>query len=85
MFAGFHEAIGDVIGLSVSTPTHMHKIGLLPNYTQTKEAELNYLFSMALDKVVFLPFGYLMDLWRWNVFKFIAPDRYYNKEWWRLR
>lgn len=65
---GFHEAIGDTIALSVSTPEHLVKIGLLKNYTQDNEQDINYLLRQALDKVAFLPFGYVIDLWRWKVF-----------------
>ncbi|XP_065220101.1 angiotensin-converting enzyme-like isoform X2 [Planococcus citri] len=82
---GFHEAIGDVIALSVSTPKHMNKIGLLPNLANSREADLNYLLHVALDKITFLPFGYLMDLWRWNVFKGVITEDDYNCEWWKLR
>lgn len=41
--------------------------------------------SMALDKIAFLPFGYLMDQWRWKVFDGRIPPTDYNKEWWNLR
>lgn len=85
MFAGFHEAIGDVIGLSVSTPKHLHRIGLIPTLSNSRAANLNYLFHMAVEKVAFLPFGYLMDLWRWNVFKGDIKKENYNREWWKLR
>lgn len=58
---GFHEAIGDVIALSVSTPKHMQQIGLLDSATDDPEVDINYLYSMALDKIAFLPFGFLLD------------------------
>ena len=84
--SGFHEAVGDTIALSVSTPKHLRKIDLLPaDSKDDPETEINYLFNMGLEKIAFLPFGYLMDLWRWDVFKGkITPDTY-NCEWWRLR
>lgn len=85
LFTGFHEAIGDVIALSVNTPKHLNTIGILPNITYSKEIDLNYLFHVALDKIVFLPFGYLMDLWRWKVFKKEISEDKYNCEWWKLR
>ncbi|XP_072926854.1 angiotensin-converting enzyme isoform X1 [Hemitrygon akajei] len=82
---GFHEAIGDVLALSVSTPDHLHKIGLLDSVTNDKETDINYLLKMALEKIAFLPFGYLIDQWRWKVFSGqISPDNY-NYEWWYLR
>lgn len=82
---GFHEAIGDTIALSVSTPKHLHKIGLLPKTSRTYEADINYLYKIGLDKIAFLPFGYLMDLWRWNVFKGITTEDQYNCDWWKLK
>ncbi|XP_070846561.1 angiotensin-converting enzyme [Chaetodon trifascialis] len=82
---GFHEAIGDVLALSVSTPKHLHSIGLLDKVESNYESDINFLMSMALDKIAFLPFGYLMDQWRWKVFDGRIPPTEYNKEWWNLR
>uniref|UniRef100_A0A8C8RMH9 Angiotensin-converting enzyme n=1 Tax=Pelusios castaneus TaxID=367368 RepID=A0A8C8RMH9_9SAUR len=82
---GFHEAIGDVLSLSVSTPGHLHKIGLLPQVTQDADSDINYLLKMALEKIAFLPFGYLIDQWRWNVFSGRTPPTRYNYDWWYLR
>ncbi|XP_067869242.1 angiotensin-converting enzyme [Heterodontus francisci] len=82
---GFHEAIGDVMALSVSTPTHLHTIGLLSTVEDNDESDINYLMSIALDKIAFLPFGYLMDQWRWKVFDGRIPEDAYNQEWWNLR
>ena len=74
---GFHEAIGDVMSLSVSTPAHLQKIKLLENYTTDEEASLNHLYLKGLEKIVFLPFAYIMDLWRWDIFRGeITPDQY---------
>ncbi|KAK7873703.1 hypothetical protein R5R35_013235 [Gryllus longicercus] len=84
---GFHEAVGDVMALSVSTPKHLRKVGLLGagDASQSSQTALNHLYHTALQKVAFLPFGYLMDLWRWDVFSGrIAPSEY-NCRWWRLR
>ncbi|XP_013394530.1 angiotensin-converting enzyme-like [Lingula anatina] len=82
---GFHEAVGDVLALSVSTPTHLKEIGLLDNVTNDNESVINYLMSIALDKIAFIPFGYLMDQWRWGVFNGSIKFEEYNKEWWKLR
>ncbi|KAJ7427155.1 hypothetical protein WISP_09289 [Willisornis vidua] len=82
---GFHEAIGDVLSLSVSTPSHLQKIGLLSNATEDEESNINYLLKMALEKIAFLPFGYLIDQWRWNVFRGHTPPSRYNYDWWYLR
>lgn len=63
-----------------------------PHHTKPKcslslctESDINFLMSIALDKIAFLPFGYLMDQWRWKVFDGRIPDTEYNKEWWNLR
>uniref|UniRef100_A0AAQ5YAB6 Angiotensin-converting enzyme n=1 Tax=Amphiprion ocellaris TaxID=80972 RepID=A0AAQ5YAB6_AMPOC len=82
---GFHEAIGDVLALSVATPKHLQSIGLLDKVENNEESDINFLMSMALDKIAFLPFGYLMDQWRWKVFDGRIPSTEYNKEWWNLR
>ncbi|NXD26865.1 ACE enzyme, partial [Spelaeornis formosus] len=82
---GFHEAVGDVMALSVSTPKHLHSINLLDQVMENKESDINYLMSIALDKIAFLPFGYLMDQWRWKVFDGRIKEAEYNKEWWNLR
>ncbi|KAM9832332.1 angiotensin-converting enzyme [Neosynchiropus ocellatus] len=82
---GFHEAIGDVLSLSVSTPKHLHTIGLLDSATSNNESDINYLLKMALEKIAFLPFGYLIDQWRWSVFSGRTPTDRYNSEWWYLR
>ncbi|XP_068242902.1 angiotensin-converting enzyme-like [Palaemon carinicauda] len=82
---GFHEAVGDVLALSVATPKHLKKIGLLEKIEEDPEAEINFLLNMALDKITFLPFGYLMDLWRWDVFSGNTSEAYWNCAWWDLR
>ena len=81
---GFHEAIGDTIVLSL-TPNYLNSIGLVGTPTVSKEALINEQMKMALDKVAFLPFGKMIDQWRWGVFSGrIAPENY-NKAWWDLR
>ncbi|HTT25670.1 MAG TPA: M2 family metallopeptidase, partial [Thermoplasmata archaeon] len=80
---GFHEAVGDTISLSI-TPGYLKTIGLLPEVPDPSK-DLGLLMQRALEKVVFLPFGLLIDRWRWKVFDGeIGPDRY-NESWWRLR
>ncbi|XP_076040677.1 angiotensin-converting enzyme-like [Oratosquilla oratoria] len=82
---GFHEAVGDTLALSVSTPKHLHKIGLLKELHKDKEVDINYLMKMALDKIVFLPFSVLMDRWRWDVFSGKNHEDNWNCAWWKLR
>jgi peptidyl-dipeptidase A len=80
---GFHEAIGDAIALSV-TPGYLVKAGLLDKAPGT-EGDLEFLMKMALDKVAFLPFGLLVDQWRWKVFAGEVKPGSYNAAWWELR
>ncbi|XP_069675481.1 angiotensin-converting enzyme-like isoform X2 [Periplaneta americana] len=82
---GFHEAVGDTIALSVSTPQHLEKVGLLQNYTDTYNDSINSLMQIALQKVAFLPFGLLIDMWRWDVFSGKTPESQWNAHWWELR
>ena len=80
---GFHEAIGDTIALSV-TPEYLVKIGLL-DAAPPPSKDIGLLLRKALEKVAFLPFGLLIDRWRWEVFSGrITPDQY-NRAWWALR
>ena len=80
---GFHEGIGDTVALSI-TPEYLVKIGLL-NRVPADDGDIGLLLGQALDKIAFLPFGLLVDQWRWQVFSGeITPDRY-NEAWWELR
>jgi len=80
---GFHEALGDTIALSV-TPSYLKKIGLI-DQEPPAEADVPLLLRTALDKVAFLPFGLIIDKWRWGVFSGeISPDEY-NRAWWELK
>lgn len=82
---GFHEAIGDMISLSI-TPDYLVKIGLLDaKDVPPADADLNLLMQQALDKVAFLPFGLMVDQWRWKVFSGEYSPSEYNKGWWELR
>ncbi|MET0293737.1 MAG: M2 family metallopeptidase [Phenylobacterium sp.] len=81
---GFHEAIGDFAGLSALTPTYLQQIGLLQS-DPGADGDIPFLLHMALEKIAFLPFGLMVDKWRWQVFSGeVAPDQY-NAAWWRLR
>ncbi len=81
---GFHEAIGDTIQLSM-TPAYLKEKGLISETVESYEATINKQMKMALQKIAFLPFGKMIDEWRWQVFSGeIAPEDY-NAGWWRLR
>jgi len=79
---GFHEAIGDTIALSI-TPEYLHRVGLLPAVPQSDDIAL--LLRQALDKIAFLPFGLMIDQWRWKVMDGSFSPADYNKGWWELR
>ena len=80
---GFHEAIGDAIALSI-TPEYLQKIGLIQQ-VPPPSADIPLLLRRALDKIAFLPFGLLVDKWRWQVFSGEVKPADYNKAWWALR
>ena len=82
---GFHEAIGDMIALSV-TPEYLVKIGLLDEADLPgADADTALLLRQAMDKVAFLPFGLMVDQWRWKVFSGEYTPAEYNSGWWELR
>jgi peptidyl-dipeptidase A len=82
---GFHEAVGDTVALSI-TPEYLVQIGLL-NRAQVPSADkdIGLLLRQAMDKVAFLPFGLLVDKWRWGVFSGQVSPTEYNKAWTDLR
>jgi peptidyl-dipeptidase A len=80
---GFHEAIGDTIALSV-TPEYLVKIGFLDKAPDASR-DIGLLMDKALEKIAFLPFGLLIDQWRWKVFSGEVTPAAYNKAWWDLR
>ena len=80
---GFHEAVGDTLSLSI-TPEYLAQLGLI---TEVPDAsgDLGLLMTQALEKIAFLPFGLLVDQWRWKVFAGEAGPEQYNDLWWQLR
>jgi len=82
---GFHEAIGDAVALSI-TPQYLVQIGLLaPARVPSADKDIGLLLRQAMDKVAFLPFGLLVDKWRWGVFAGAIAPANYNKAWTDLR
>jgi len=80
---GFHEAVGDTIALSI-TPGYLQKIGLLENVPDTS-GDIALLLKRALEGIAFLPFGLMVDQWRWKVFAGEVGPEGYNDLWWQLR
>jgi peptidyl-dipeptidase A len=81
---GVHEAIGDTINLSM-TPAYLNQMGLAGAAKTSKEAVINNQMKVALDKIAFLPFGKMIDEWRWRVFAGEIKPEDYNKSWWQIR
>lgn len=81
---GFHEAVGDAIALSI-TPAHLAKVGLLEEVSRNEKGVLNKQMQDALAKIAFLPFGRMIDQWRWDVFSGAVAPADYNAHWWKLR
>jgi len=87
---GFHEAIGDAIALSV-TPSYLVEMGLMQKPTaaadsaMAEQAMLNEQMKRALEKIAFLPFGRLIDQWRWDAFSGKLPKDQWNTGWWNLK
>ena len=80
---GFHEGLGDTLALSI-TPEYLQQIGLLTDVPGS-EGDLSLLLQQALEKVAFLPFGLMVDRWRWGVFSGEYPADKMNAAWWELR
>jgi peptidyl-dipeptidase A len=80
---GFHEAVGDTIALSI-TPEYLVQLGLLARAPDTSK-DIGLLLKKALEKIAFLPFGLLIDQWRWKVFSGEVTPANYNWAWWELR
>lgn len=80
---GFHEAIGDAVALSI-TPSYLRKVGLVDTEPDPAN-DTGLLLQQALEKIAFLPFGLLIDQWRWKLFSGEIAPAEANAEWWRLR
>lgn len=80
---GFHEAIGDFIALSI-TPSYLKQLNLLQEEPDASK-DVGLLMTQGLDKIAFLPFGLLIDKWRWQVFSGDVTSENYNAAWWALR
>ncbi len=82
--SGFHEAIGDTVVLSM-TPGYLAEVGLVKSAEDDERAVINRQMQMALDSIAFLPFGKLIDEWRWGVFSGEITPENYNQSWWDMR
>ena len=84
---GFHEAVADILALAVNTATSYQRLGLLSKEVDItdQETNINILFAKALSRIVFLPYGYLVDKFRWDVFAGVTSKENMNCHWWKLR
>ncbi|XP_038612998.1 angiotensin-converting enzyme 2 [Tachyglossus aculeatus] len=83
---GFHEAVGEIMSLSAATPMHLKSLGLLaPDFQELQETEINFLLKQALTIVGTLPFTYMLEKWRWMVFKGEIPKDQWMEKWWEMK
>eukprot|EP00079_Xenopus_tropicalis_P011887 XP_002938293.1 PREDICTED: angiotensin-converting enzyme 2 [Xenopus tropicalis] len=83
---GFHEAVGEIMSLSAATPKHLKHLKLLDaNFVEDQETEINFLFRQALAIVGTLPFTYMLEQWRWKVFRGEIPKDQWMKTWWQMK
>ena len=81
---GFHEAIGDALTLSIG-PNYYKQVGLVKEVSTDNKALINVQMKDALNKIAFIPFGKMIDQWRWDVFSGKVKPDHYNQAWWDLR
>ncbi|CAJ1049466.1 angiotensin-converting enzyme 2 [Xyrichtys novacula] len=83
---GFHEAVGEIMSLSAATPKHLKSLGLLPaDFKDDNETEINFLLKQALTIVATLPFTYMLEEWRWQVFAGNITKDEWMKRWWEMK
>ncbi|XP_048835406.1 angiotensin-converting enzyme 2 isoform X1 [Brienomyrus brachyistius] len=83
---GFHEAVGEIMSLSAATPQHLLALGLLPaDFKEDYETEINFLMKQALTIVATLPFTYMLEEWRWQVFQGTIPKDQWMQRWWEMK
>jgi len=83
---GFHEAVGDLLSLSI-TPDYLTQIGFVSE-AEADAAEkdpIALLMKQALDGVVSLPWTLMLDKWRSGVFTGEITEENLNSSWWELR
>ncbi|XP_076594597.1 angiotensin-converting enzyme 2 [Chaetodon auriga] len=83
---GFHEAVGEIMSLSAAVPSHLQSLGLLPSdFTVDNDTNINFLLKQALTIVATLPFTYMLEEWRWQVFAGTIPEDEWMKRWWEMK
>ncbi|XP_008937519.1 PREDICTED: angiotensin-converting enzyme 2 [Merops nubicus] len=80
---GFHEAVGEIMSLSAATPQHLKSLDLLePTFQEDEETEINFLLKQALTIVGTMPFTYMLEKWRWMVFRGEITKQ---ERWWKVK
>ncbi|XP_051650987.1 angiotensin-converting enzyme 2 [Manacus candei] len=83
---GFHEAVGEIMSLSAATPEHLKSLDLLePTFQEDEETEINFLLKQALTIVGTMPFTYMLEKWRWMVFRGDITKEEWTKRWWEMK
>ncbi|KFV95965.1 PREDICTED: angiotensin-converting enzyme 2 [Eurypyga helias] len=83
---GFHEAVGEIMSLSAATPQHLKSLDLLePTFQEDEETEINFLLKQALTIVGTMPFTYMLEKWRWMVFRGEITKQEWTKRWWEMK
>ncbi|XP_059506424.1 angiotensin-converting enzyme 2 [Stegostoma tigrinum] len=83
---GFHEGVGEIMSLSAATPKYLKSLGLLSDsFTETSEIDINFLLKQALTIVGTLPFTYMMEQWRWEMFRGNIPKDQWMKRFWEMK
>ncbi|KAM6291936.1 angiotensin-converting enzyme 2 [Porphyrio hochstetteri] len=83
---GFHEAVGEIMSLSAATPQHLKSLDLLePTFQEDEETEINFLLKQALTIVGTMPFTYMLEKWRWMVFRGEITKEEWTKRWWEMK
>uniref|UniRef100_A0A663M8Y2 Angiotensin-converting enzyme n=1 Tax=Athene cunicularia TaxID=194338 RepID=A0A663M8Y2_ATHCN len=83
---GFHEAVGEIMSLSAATPQHLKSLDLLePTFQEDEETEINFLLKQALTIVGTMPFTYMLEKWRWMVFRGEITKQEWTKQWWEMK
>lgn len=82
---GFHEAIGELMGMTMASVSHLRHLGLLSETDTPHENSINYLMRTALKTVSTIPFHYVNDLWRWELYRGEIPQDSWNARYWELK
>ncbi|XP_067882277.1 angiotensin-converting enzyme 2 [Heterodontus francisci] len=83
---GFHEGVGEIMSLSAATPKHLKSLGLLPDsFVENNEIDINFLLKQALTIVGTLPFTFMLEQWRWKMFRGEIPKDQWMKKFWEMK